>query len=347
MKSFQFVFENFIRGTGRWRHARVVVALLVAFLVVVVIFANGGPLGTLMALARMVITSDRSQYQTVMLTDARRGFQTQLVRRETAQEPVQPAPAGVFEVVKFRSKVGDLAAYLTPDPGDGKRHPAIVWITGGDCNTIGPVWEDADPRDDQTARAFREAGIVMMFPSLRGGNVNPGFKEGFFGEVDDVLSATDFLARQTYVDPKRIYLGGHSTGGTLVFLVAASSDRYRAVFSFGPVDLVRFYPTQFLPFNTNNSKELALRSPLYWLHSVLSPTFVFEGTDGTSNINCLYAMKRDSSNARIHFHPVKGTDHFSILAPTTRTIASQVLRDTGATMGIQFTDAELAQSRGR
>ena len=33
----------------------------------------------------------------------------------------------------------------------------------------------------------------MMFPSLRGGNNNPGSKEGFFGEVDDVLAAADLL----------------------------------------------------------------------------------------------------------------------------------------------------------
>ena len=32
---------------------------------------------------------------------------------------------------------GMLAAYLTPNPGDGQKHPAIVWITGGDCHSIG------------------------------------------------------------------------------------------------------------------------------------------------------------------------------------------------------------------
>ena len=81
----------------------------------------------------------------------------------------------------------------------------------------------------------------MMFPSLRGGNDNPGRKEGFLGEVDDVLAAADFLATVDYVDPRRLYLGGHSTGGTLVLLVAESSDRFRAVFSFGPVDDVSGY----------------------------------------------------------------------------------------------------------
>ena len=66
----------------------------------------------------------------------------------------------------------------------------------------------------------------MMFPSLRGGNDNPGNKEGFLGEVDDVLAAADFLSKQEFVDPNRIYLGGHSTGGTLVLLVAACSNKF-------------------------------------------------------------------------------------------------------------------------
>lgn len=73
-----------------------------------------------------------------------------------------------------------------------------------------------------------------MSPSLRGGNTNPGVKEGFLGEVDDVLAAANYFEKQKYVDPKRIYLGGHSTGGTLVLLVSEGSPRFRAVFSFGP-----------------------------------------------------------------------------------------------------------------
>ncbi len=175
------------------------------------------------------------------LAEARKGFQTKVVRKDSDREPVPQPPPRLFRVVRYESPAGKLAAYLTPDPKDGKKHPAIIWITGGDCNSIGPVWEPAPPSNDQTASAFRRAGVVMMFPSLRGGNDNPGVKEGFFGEVDDILAAADFLAKQEFVDPQRIYLGGHSTGGTLVLLTAECSDRFRAVFSFGPVEDVAGY----------------------------------------------------------------------------------------------------------
>src|SRR5262245_11682556 len=131
------------------------------------------------------------------LTDARKGFKTKLVRRESGGDAPPAPPQDLFRTVQYDSPAGKMAAYLSVAPKDGKKHPAIVWITGGDCNSIDQgCWEKQPPSNDQSARAFREAGIVMMFPSLRGGNNNPGVKEGFLGEVDDVIAATDFLAKQ-------------------------------------------------------------------------------------------------------------------------------------------------------
>jgi dipeptidyl aminopeptidase/acylaminoacyl peptidase len=251
----------------------------------------------------------------------------------------------VFRLVRYDAPAGKLAAYLTPDPGDGRKHPAIVWITGGDCNSIGEVWKDAPRENDQTAAAYRKAGIVMMFPSLRGGNDNPGRREGFFGEVDDILAAAEHLARQDYVDPDRIYLGGHSTGGTLVMLVAELSDRFRAAFSFGPVDDVRGYPPDFCPFDRSNPRESELRSPGRWLDSVRRPLFVFEGTDDDSNIPSLQSMARASINPLVHFLPAAGFDHFSVLAPTNEIIAAKILRDDGPTTNLAFSKDEVSRTR--
>lgn len=264
------------------------VVLLILAVIVIGAVVRGGRRTSGRGLEGVAGSGDRN----ISLTDARRGFQSKLVRRNASQDPLDRPPPEVFKIVRFPSAIGQLAAYLTPDPGDEEKHPAIIWITGGDCNSIGNVWDHADPSNDQTARALREAGIIMMFPSLRGGNRNPGTREGFLGEVDDVLAATDFLAHRRFVNPRRIYLGGHSTGGTLVMLVAASSDKFRAVFSFGPVDDVSGYSNEYLPFDTSNPKEVALRSPGRWLHSIRSPTFVFEGTQWSGNLSALQAMSR-------------------------------------------------------
>jgi acetyl esterase/lipase len=282
--------------------------------------------------------------------EARRGFQTDIGEKLRENFPVADPPGNMFQVVHYDAPVGQLAAYLSQPPKDAKRHPAIIWIVGGFSNSISPVaWMDFPAKNDQSASAFRKAGLIMMYPSLRGGNDNPGYKEGFFGEVDDVLAAAKFLAKQKFVDPKRIYLGGHSTGGTLVLLVAAAADRFRAVFSFGPVADPAGYgalPGIFSHFS-KNSQERELRAPIYWLSSIKSPVFVFEGTGRPSNIGALEKMAEASENPLIHFHPIPGANHYSTLAPMTRLIAGKILHDQGTTTAITFSDQEINDLFGK
>ena len=275
------------------------------------------------------------------LTEARRGFKPKLVAGRSQAGPVAEPPAEVFRKIRFQSPAGELQAYLSTIAEDGVKRPAIIWVTGGDCNSIDDVWTERSPDNDQSASAYRKAGIVMMFPSLRGGNDNPGTKEAFLGEVDDILAAADYLARQESVDSKRIYLGGHSTGGTLVLLVAECSDRFRAVFSFGPASDVSGYSPEYIPFDTSNPREVALRSPGRWLNSIHSPTFVIEGTDG--NIDSLQSMQRSSTNSMVHFLPVQGASHFSVLAPTNQLIAGKILKDNGEKSSLTLTEKELTQ----
>jgi dienelactone hydrolase len=264
-----------------------------------------------------------SRYQSQTLREARQGFVTKIVRSgESVGAPDSPAGSD-FELIQYESPVGALAAYVTRDPGDGNKHPAIVWITGGDCNSIGDVWSPMDRANDQSASAFRKAGIVMMFPSQRGGNNNPGRREGFYGEVDDILAATEHLARLPYVDPDQIYLGGHSTGGTMVMLVGAYSDRYRAIFSLGPVAAADQYGGEFVYCNPRDEHEIALRSPIYWLHCVKTPMYVFEGArDG--NWDAIQQMADQNSNPQIQFFKIAGHDHFSVIAPLAEKLAQQV-----------------------
>jgi len=273
------------------------------------------------------------------LADARKGFVTKLARQESANMPFEKPPAKIFRLVNFDSPAGKLGAYLSPAPKDGKKYPIIVWITGGDCNSIDRgCWLQGKPQNDQSASQFRQAGVLMMFPSLRGGNNNPGAREGFFGEIDDVVAAAEFLAKESYVDPNRIYLGGHSTGGTVALLTAEYSSRFRAVFSFGPVDDPTGYDNEYTPFQ-REAREVELRSPIKWIASIKSPTFVFEGSGG--NIQSLRNMARASSNPKAHFLEVRGADHFNILAPLNRMLAQKILADTGEVCNIEVTENDV------
>jgi len=277
------------------------------------------------------------------LLDARKGFATKLTKQLRDGSAVPTPPAGVFNLVHYQAPTGKMAAYLSPDPGDGKKHPAIIWIFGGFDNGISETaWEQADPDNDQSASAFRKAGILMMYPSLRGGNDNPGYQERFFGEVDDVLAAADLLAKQSYVDPARIYLGGHSTGGTLALLVAESTNRFRSTFSFGPVSDVTSYGMDKLVCNWVAPGEIKLRSPGNWLHLVRTPVYVFEGTGNPSNIQPLQLMAANNPlPSLLHFYEVHKANHFSTLAPLTKLIATKIIADNGAAASIDFKQAEI------
>lgn len=179
-----------------------------------------------------------------------------------------------------------------------------------------------------------------MVPSFRGGNDNPGHREALLGEVDDALAASAWLTNLDYVDPDRMYLAGHSTGGTLALLVAEVTDRFRAVVAFGPVGNIGSYDT--LPFDRTDEDEVRLRSPLAFLHAITTPTFVIEGAQ-RGNAASARRLAREASvvGAPIRTYVLPGFDHFSVLAAVTPIVARKMM----ATEAFALSDDELAAAR--
>jgi len=280
------------------------------------------------------------------LAEARSGFVTHILREENEREPVEPPPAELFTVVHYPSPAGKLAAYISRIPDEKGKHPAIIWLVGGFGSGISSIaWTPGEPANDQSGSTFWRSGIVTMYPSYRGGNDNPGHMESFFGEVDDVIAAAEFLSKTPGVDPERIYLGGHSTGGTLALLVAEVSPRFRAVFALGPVGSVTGYGDKFLFFDTKDKQEAALRAPIRWMQGITSPTFVFEGETGRSNISSLRALSAAPHSAVVHFYPVSGADHFSTIQRLSRLFVAKILADKDPARPISFSPQEIDAAR--
>jgi dipeptidyl aminopeptidase/acylaminoacyl peptidase len=274
------------------------------------------------------------------LADARRGLTT-TVHLPTDPTPPPEPPAGVLELVRYAAPLGENVAYVTPASGD-VRKPAIVWIAGGfDWGIDAGSWEEQPRDNDQSARAFREKGLVLMRPSLRGSNGNPGRNECMLGEVDDVVAAAEWLAQRPDVDPQRIYLGGHSTGATLALLVAESTDRFRAVFAFGPVADVRHYGADACFGEDAPTAEWQARAAWPYLGSVKTPTWIVEGEAG--NVQSIAWLMQHAGSAPVRSITVPGRDHFSVLAPGTEAVADAILADTGAAPPITLTAADLAR----
>ncbi|MCL2753187.1 MAG: prolyl oligopeptidase family serine peptidase [Defluviitaleaceae bacterium] len=272
--------------------------------------------------------------------EARAGFITNLTRNTGNQFSIPTPPEGVYDLVHFQSNVGSLAAFVSSDPGDGQLHPMVIWVVGGWSQGISEfIWAYPEWDNDQTGSAFKDAGILMMHPSFRGANGNPGYFETMFGEIDDIVAAFNFAASLPYVDPNRIYLAGHSTGGTRALLVAAYTDVFRAVFAFGPQDDIGEHNRTQFTFDLNNEAERALRSPIHWLDDISSPTFIIEGRLG--NGAALQRMQNATTNPNVHVHIIENSDHFDYLAPITHLVAQHILDDTDSVSNIAFTTSQL------
>jgi dipeptidyl aminopeptidase/acylaminoacyl peptidase len=130
------------------------------------------------------------------------------------------------------------------------------------------------------ARPFLEAGYAVVMPSVRGENGQTGTFSMFFDEVSDVLAVTDHARSQRWADPQRIYVAGHSAGGTLAMLAGLASPHYRAVASFsGSPDqlaLAKSLPS-IVPFDRNNPVEYEMRSPLSYATSFKAPARLLHG----------------------------------------------------------------------
>jgi dipeptidyl aminopeptidase/acylaminoacyl peptidase len=116
---------------------------------------------------------------------------------------------------------------------------------------------------------------------LRGENGLPGNYSMFFDELDDVLAAADKLGSLPYVRTDRVYVAGHSVGGTLALLAAMLSNRFRAAASFsGSPDQVAWASNQpeVVPFDSSDAEEFRIRSPLAYASSFRCPVRAYHGT---------------------------------------------------------------------
>jgi len=252
------------------------------------------------------------------------GFKTNIIKTKKSNEQFEEPPAELLSIVKYNTKLGKMSAYLTKPTDTNKKYPAIIWITGGfpSGGAGSSVWESTPIENDQSAKSFWQHNIITMYPSFRGSYGNPGQQEGFYGEVDDVLSSLEYLSKLDYVDKKEIYLGGHSTGGTLALLVAAATDKFKSIFSFGPVADPADYGAEYQLHDINKSKENFFRAPINFLEYIKSPTYIIEGVDG--NIDSLTNLEDSGKGKNVTYIPIENGDHFDILYPINRLITKNI-----------------------
>jgi pimeloyl-ACP methyl ester carboxylesterase len=252
--------------------------------------------------------------QTEDYAQARRHFQTKLVRQGPAPQAWQNErpPPGVREL-PYQSGNLRLRAWVSEAPAGGRRRPAVLFLHGGFAFGADD-WEQTLP--------FQNAGFVVMTPTLRGENGLPGTYSMFYNEVEDVLAATETLAQLNYVDSNRIYVSGHSVGGTLTLLAAMTSSRFRAAASFsGSPDQVawsRLQP-QLVPFVSNDKEEYRMRSPLAFPRSFKCPVRLYYGSQELLFASTSQETGKLAKAAALDVEAVSVPgDHLTIVEPAMR-----------------------------
>ena len=207
----------------------------------------------------------------------RHHFRTKLLQKGPAPDKYEPltAPADADRIF-YRSGYGgelELTAWVSKYKRERKAKPGILFLHGGNAMGIGH-W--------QLMKPYVDAGYVVMMPSMRGENGQMGNFSGFYDEVDDVLAATERLRHLPGVDPERLFIAGHSVGGTLTMLTAMSTHHFRAAVPIsGNADAFRFfsrYPED-IRFDDSNAHEFEVRTALCYAHSFKCPVRVLHGTE--------------------------------------------------------------------
>lgn len=152
--------------------------------------------------------------------------------RPQVTQAVHPAPTPMptaqphftSTTVQFTSNGATLAGTLTVPDGARGMLPAFVFIGGS-----GPSTRNGGDAENPTfldlSNALSNAGVIVLRYDKRGiGKSGGTATEDWKPLAADARAAVGFLAQQPHVDPKRIFLLGHSEGG-LVAPLAAQNDR--------------------------------------------------------------------------------------------------------------------------
>jgi dienelactone hydrolase len=220
-------------------------------------------------------------------------------------------PAGVKEVL-YQSGNLQLKAWMSPIVKSAGNSPAIVFLHGG---------FSFGKEDWIAAQEFVKAGFVLMMPTLRAENGNNGNFEMFGGEVDDAISAGKYLIRLANIDPNRVFIAGHSVGGSIAILVSEMDTPFRASAAFSGyprlLDWLGHYK-QIAPFDLSNEQERAIRNPFLYASNVRVPLYLSSESENkltiATNMEFCQLVKQ-TSNCK---HEIIVGNHESMIVPSTK-----------------------------
>jgi dienelactone hydrolase len=234
-----------------------------------------------------------------------------------------------FRLVTYKSRPDglEIPAYLfAPLVKKPEGHAALVWVHGGvHSNWALSMWP--------FVREAVQKGYVVITPNYRGstGYGNDFHRRIDYGgrEVDDALSAVDFLKTLGYVDMNRLGMMGWSHGGFITALnLFRDGNPFRAGAAMVPVTNLIFrlsdhapsYGRAFAPepgiqgMPFENVPEYIRRSPVFHVEKLQVPLLVHVATNDCDVYfrenqqfgYTLRALKPDLAETKIYVNPPQG-----------------------------------------
>lgn len=289
--------------------------------------------GTLLACRAPAATAEPShepEPRYVPYLERRAAHVTQL--RVDAPSTGHYAPGMVPErvaEVRYASGELELLAWLArPSPAAKGPAPGLVYFHGAFALT---------PKDLAAVQPFLDAGFVVLMPAWRGENGNPGRLELLYGEVDDAVAATRWLAARPEVDPAHVYAAGHSIGGGVAALLALDpAAPVRLTASIGglyvPQTFQRWSASEsnapLVRFDPSDVAETTLRTLGPNVRDLVHPHFAYVGDDDTGFHANAAAIRREAERwgAPLTVERVPG-DHMSSVKPALERFLLRAQRD--------------------
>ena len=250
--------------------------------------------------------------------EARRRFRTHLLRNGPAPDQPQSLepPAGARSMT-YPSGSLDLVAWLSPAADPRRPAPAVLFLHGGNA-----LW----PGHWDLTKPYRDAGYIAMMPALRAENGQSGAFSGFYDETEDVLAAAELLRQMPGVDPTRLFLAGHSVGGTLTLLAALAMPIFRAACAFSPNPDARAFFRRFpedIRFDASDPREFDMRSAACFAGSIKCPMLMLHGSEehGSEQAMQLMASRAEAAHLPVRRGVVPGSHTGAIPRETAESLA--------------------------
>jgi dipeptidyl aminopeptidase/acylaminoacyl peptidase len=175
-----------------------------------------------------------------------------------------------------------------PNFDPSKKYPALILIHGGPegawTQSFSYRWNP---------EVFAAAGYVVAMPNPRG---STGYGQKFTDEVngdwggrayDDIMAATDYVAKLPYVDADRMAAAGGSYGGYMVNWILGHTDRFKALITHagvydlrsegGETEELWFPKWEFSGMSWENPDMYEKWSPSNFVKQFKTPTLVIHG----------------------------------------------------------------------